>query len=181
MPLVSCRGHSPVLADGAFVAPDAQLIGRVVLGKQASVWYQVVIRADLNLISIGERSNIQDGSVMHVEDDKPCVVGKEVVVGHRAVLHGCTVEDRALVGIGAILQTGCVIGVGALIGAGAMVPPGRRIRPGWLALGSPAREVRALRPEEMSGIVALAAKYCGVAAEFRRIYGLDPTQGETRP
>ena len=177
MPLVACRGHSPDVALDAFVAPDAQLIGRVLLGPQASVWYQVVIRADLNGISVGARSNIQDGSVMHVEDDRPCVVGQEVVVGHRAVLHGCTVRDRALVGIGAILQTGCEIGEGALIGAGAMVPPGRRIRPGWLALGSPAREVRLLRPEETAGIVALAAKYCGVAAEFRRIYRLDQPKG----
>ncbi len=177
MPLVPCRGHSPAIAPDAFVAPDAQLIGRVSLGAQASVWYQCVLRADLNAIVIGDRSNIQDGSVIHLEDDKPCTVGREVVVGHRAVLHGCTVEDRALVGIGAILQTGCVIGEGALIGAGAMVPPGRRIRPGWLALGSPAREVRELRLEERSGIVALAAKYCGVAAEFRRIYGLDKPKG----
>ncbi len=177
MPLVPCRGFSPRVAADAFVAPDAQLIGRVLLGVQASVWYQVVIRADLNEIAVGDRSNIQDGSVMHVEDDKPCVVGREVVVGHRAVLHGCTVRDRALVGIGAILQTGCEIGEGALIGAGAMVPPGRRIRPGWLALGSPAREVRALQPGEMAGIEALAAKYCGVAAEFRRIYGLDKPKG----
>ena len=177
MPLVEIRGHRPQVAPGAFVAPDAQLIGRVVLGAQSSIWYQCVLRADLNAIVIGERSNIQDGSVIHLEDDKPCTVGREVVVGHRAVLHGCTVEDRALVGIGAILQTGCVIGQGALIGAGAMVPPGRRIRPGWLALGSPAREVRPLRPEETAGIVALAAKYCGVAAEFRRIYGLDQPKG----
>lgn len=177
MPLVEIRGHRPQVAFDAFVAPDAQLIGQVVLGGLASVWYQVVLRADLNRISVGERSNIQDGTVMHVEDDSPCIVGREVVVGHRAVLHGCRVGDRALIGIGAILQTGSEVGEGALIGAGAMIPPGRRIRPGWLALGSPAREVRALEPAEMSGIVALAAKYCGVAAEFRRINGLDHPRG----
>ena len=177
MPLVPCRGHAPQIAADAFVAPDAQLIGRVFLGAQASVWYQCVLRADLNEIRIGDRSNIQDGSVIHLEDDKPCIVGSEVVVGHRAVLHGCTVHDRALVGIGASLQTGSEVGEGALLGAGAMLPPGRRIRPGWLALGSPAREVRALSPEEIAGIGKLAAKYCGVAAEFRRIYGLDQPKG----
>ena len=170
MPLLPIRGHSPKVAPDAFVAPDAQLIGRVEVQAGASVWYQVVARADLNAIVIGERSNIQDGSVLHLEDEAPCLVGREVVVGHRAVLHGCRVGDRALVGIGAILLTGCEIGEGALVGAGALVPQGMRIRPGWLALGSPAREVRELRPAERQGIADLAAKYCGVALEFRRIH-----------
>ena len=170
MPLVSIRGHSPRVSPDAFVAPDAQLIGRVEVGSGASVWYQVVARADLNRIVIGERSNVQDGTVIHLEDDAPCLIGKEVVVGHRAVLHGCTVGDRALVGIGAILLTGSAIGEGALIGAGAVVPQGMKVRPGWLVLGCPAKEVRELKPAERSSIVDLAAKYCGVALEFRRMY-----------
>lgn len=167
MPLLALRGHAPQVAPDAFVAPDAQLIGQVSLGTGASVWYQVVARADLNAIRIGERSNIQDGTVIHLEDDAPCVVGREVVVGHRAVLHGCTVGDRALIGIGAVLLTGSVVGAGALLAAGSVLPQGRTVRPGWLAMGSPAREVRALTPEEQAGIVKLAEKYCGVAAEFR--------------
>lgn len=168
MPLLSLRGFSPKVASDAFVAPDAQLIGRVAVGAGASVWYQVVARGDLNAITIGERSNIQDGAILHLEDDSPCTVGREVVVGHRSVLHGCTVEDRSLIGIGAILLTGCVIGAGAMVGAGSVVPLGMRIRPGWLALGIPAREIRELKPEEKNGIVHLAEKYCGVALEFRQ-------------
>jgi carbonic anhydrase/acetyltransferase-like protein (isoleucine patch superfamily) len=168
MPLLSLRGFSPKVASDAFVAPDAQLIGRVTVGAGASVWYQVVARADLNAITIGERSNIQDGTILHLEDDSPCAVGREVVVGHRAVLHGCTVGDRSLIGIGAILLTGSVIGAGAMVGAGSVVPQGMRIRPGWLALGVPAREIRELKPEEKDGIQQLAEKYCGVALEFRQ-------------
>ena len=171
MPLVTHKGHRPQVAPDVFVAPDAQLIGRVSAAAGASVWYQVVIRADLNDILIGERSNIQDGSVLHVEDEAPCVVGNDVVIGHRAVLHGCTVGDRALVGIGAILLTGSRIGEGALIGAGTLVPQGMTIRPGWLALGSPAREIRELKPAEREGIVELAAKYCRVAKEFISLGG----------
>lgn len=166
MPLFAIRGHRPDVAPDAFVAPDAQLIGRVRVGPRASVWYQVVARADLNAITVGEASNVQDGTVLHVEDDAPCTIGCGVVIGHRAVLHGCTVGDGALVGIGAVLLTGSAVGEGALVGAGALVPQGMRIRAGWLALGSPAKEVRALKPEERARIGELAEKYCGVAAEF---------------
>ncbi len=168
MPLLSLRGFSPTVAPDAFVAPDAQLIGRVSVGAEASVWYQVVARADLNVITIGERTNIQDGAILHLEDDQPCTVGREVVVGHRAVLHGCTVGDGSLIGIGAILLTGCVIGAGAMVGAGAVVPEGMSVRPGWLALGIPAREVRQLSPAERSDIPHLAAKYCDLAGEFKQ-------------
>ena len=170
MPLLPMRGHSPRVAPDAFVAPDAQLIGRVSVGAGASVWYQVVARADLNEIVIGDGSNVQDGTVIHLEDEAPCLIGRDVVVGHRAVLHGCRVEDGALVGIGAVLLTGSVLGKGALLGAGALLPQGARVRPGWLALGCPAREVRELRPEERASIPALAAKYRGVAAEFLQAY-----------
>ncbi len=170
MPLVPIRGYRPEIAPDAFVAPDAQLIGRVRVGAGASIWYQSVLRADLNAIVVGERSNIQDGSVLHVEDESPGLVGREVVVGHRAVLHGCRVGDRALIGIGAILLTGSEVGEGALVGAGCLVPQGMRIRPGWLALGTPAKEIRLLTERERASIPELAAKYCREAGDFRTIY-----------
>ncbi|MBI4231312.1 MAG: gamma carbonic anhydrase family protein, partial [Planctomycetes bacterium] len=161
------HGWKPQVAPDAFVADTARLIGDVRIGPRASVWYGVTIRADLNRIEVGEASNIQDGSAMHVEDDKPCIVGRQVVVGHMAMLHGCTVRDGALIGIGAKVLTGAVVGEGALVGAGALVPEGKEVPPGTLWLGVPGKVVRKLTEQEIAGIRVLAEKYVRVAAGFQ--------------
>jgi carbonic anhydrase/acetyltransferase-like protein (isoleucine patch superfamily) len=125
------------------------VIGDVVIGPRSSVWYGCVLRGDVNAIRIGEHTNVQDGSVLHVTKDRfDCLVGDEVTIGHRAVVHGCSVGDGALIGIGAIVLDGATVGEGALVGAGAVVTPGTRIAAGVVALGSPAREIRALSDEE---------------------------------
>jgi carbonic anhydrase/acetyltransferase-like protein (isoleucine patch superfamily) len=164
--LISIRGKDPQIAPDAFVADTARLIGEVILHARTSIWYGAVLRADLNKIEIGEGTNIQDGAILHVEDDKPCLVGKEVVVGHAAVLHGCTVEDGALIGIGAKVLTGATVGGGALVAAGALVPEGARVEPGALVMGAPAKVKRMLSTEERERILGLARKYQRVAQEY---------------
>jgi carbonic anhydrase/acetyltransferase-like protein (isoleucine patch superfamily) len=158
----------PEIAPDAFVAPGARLIGRVRLGPGSSVWYNAVLRADVDRIEIGRDSNIQDGCVVHVDEGFPCRVGERVTVGHRAILHGCTVADGALVGMGAVLLNGCRIGRGAIVAAGALVPEGAEVPDGMLAMGVPARVVRPLRPEEVERTQAGAAHYVALARRHRQ-------------
>lgn len=126
----------------AFIAPGAVVLGDVTLGPHASVWYTAVLRGDMAPIAVGEASNVQDGTVIHVDQGFPAVIGARVGIGHRAVVHGCTVEDDCLIGMGSILLNGVVVGRGSVIAAGAVVPEGVRIPPGSLVMGVPARVVR---------------------------------------
>lgn len=137
-------GRRVEVSPGSFVAPSAELIGQVRLAEGASVWFGAVVRADLAPVTIGRCTNIQDGCVVHVDLDYPTEIGDYVTVGHRAVLHGCRLADRVLVGMGAVVLNGASVGEGALIGAGAVVPPGTVIPPYALAVGVPARVVRDL-------------------------------------
>ncbi|MDW8468810.1 MAG: gamma carbonic anhydrase family protein [Burkholderiales bacterium] len=150
-----------------FVAWNATLAGAIVLEEDASVWFGAVLRADNERIHVGPRSNIQDGAVLHVDPGFPLTLGAGVSVGHKAMLHGCTVGDGALVGINAVVLNGARIGAGALVGANALVPEGREIPPGVLALGSPARVVRELRPEERLRLAQVAESYVERAAFYR--------------
>jgi gamma-carbonic anhydrase len=156
----------PVIPPSAFVAPNATIVGDVTLGEESSVWYQAVLRGDINRIVIGARSNIQDGAVVHLADDYPVLVGEYVTVGHKAILHACTVEDEVLVGMGATVLDGAVIGAQSIIGAGALVTGGKVIPPGSMVLGSPARVVRALSAEERQGLRHWAEKY----VQLSRLY-----------
>lgn len=126
----------------AFIAPGAHVLGDVSLGRNASVWYNAVIRADMESITIGDETNIQDLSVLHVDEGVPCVVGRRVGVGHRAILHGCTVEDECLVGMGAVLLNHVRVGTGSVIAAGAVLSEGAEVPPGSLVVGVPGRVVR---------------------------------------
>ena len=136
--------------EGHFIAPNAAVIGDVTLHDKASVWFSCVLRGDADRIEVGARTNIQDHSVLHVTAvEHPCVVGDDVTVGHRAVVHGCRVGDGALIGIGAVVLDGARVGRDAAVGAGAVVAPGAEVPDGMLALGVPARVVRALSPEEI--------------------------------
>ena len=153
----------PTVPDDAWVAPGAVLAGAVTLGPQTSVWYAAVLRADTETISIGARTNIQDGTVVHADPGHPAQVGDGVTVGHRAVVHGCTVGDDVLVGMGAVIMNGARIGSGSLIAAGAVVLEGTEIPPGSLVAGVPAKVRRPLTDEERSRIGSAAKRYCELA------------------
>lgn len=169
MPIVEpYGGKAPRLHPTVWVAPDGVVVGDVEIGEGSSVWFGTVVRGDVNRIRIGARTNLQDLTVVHVTSGThPTVIGDEVTVGHRVVLHGCTVERRALVGIGAIVLDGAVVGEEAMVGAGALVPPGMAVPPRTLVLGSPARVKRALTAEELEGLARSAERYAGYAARYR--------------
>lgn len=163
------KSATPKLGARAWVADSAVVIGDVVLGEGASIWYGAVVRGDVEKIRIGARSNIQDNSVIHVDSGGwPTIVGEGVTVGHRVVLHGCTVKDGALIGIGAVVLNGAEVGEGALIGAGALVPPGAKIPPGVLAIGTPAKVKRELTAEEKEHLRESARHYVELAQEHAR-------------
>jgi gamma-carbonic anhydrase len=161
--------RQPQLAPSVFVVRSADIIGAVSIAEDSSVWFQVVIRADINEIRIGRRSNIQDGSILHVADDYPVRIGDDVTCGHRAVIHACQVNDRVLVGMGAIILDGAEIGSDSIIGAHTLVTKGTEIPPGSLVVGSPGKVVRSLKPEEIAFLPKMAAKYVAVAAAHRRL------------
>jgi carbonic anhydrase/acetyltransferase-like protein (isoleucine patch superfamily) len=131
--------RSPVIHPTAFIAPGADVLGDVRLGSESSVWYQCVLRGDIAAITVGARTNVQDLTMVHVDEGFPCTVGAGVGVGHRCILHGCTIEDDCLIGMGSVLLNGVRVGTGSVIGAGAVVPEGMDIPPGSLVLGVPAR------------------------------------------
>ena len=158
---VLCRG------DEWFVAPNATVVGSVVIGDQASVWFNVVVRGDNDLITIGERSNVQDGSVLHTDPGIQLTLGRGVSIGHKAMLHGCTVHDGALVGINSVILNHAVIGKGSLVGANSLVPEGKVIPEGVLALGTPAKVLRELKPEERALLASIADGYVERARIFR--------------
>ncbi|MGA9116708.1 MAG: gamma carbonic anhydrase family protein [Bacteroidota bacterium] len=167
MPVRAHRGKSPQIPPSAMVAPGAYLIGDVRLGEEASVWFECVLRADINAILVGDRSNIQDGCVIHVTHERPAVVGQDVTVGHRAVLHACTVEDCCLVGMGSVVLDGARIGPLSVVAAGAVVLQEAVIPGGSLAAGVPARVIRPLTPEEKRRLEESARDYVEFAREFR--------------
>ncbi|WP_378739094.1 gamma carbonic anhydrase family protein [Nocardia brasiliensis] len=157
----------PEIDEGAWVAPNATVIGRVRLAADVSVWYGAVIRGDLEEISVGERTNIQDGCVLHADPGFPLTVGSGVSVGHNAILHGCTVGDDVLVGMGATVLNGAVIGAGSLIAANALIPEGAQIPPGSLVAGVPGKVRRELSEAEQDGIRLNGAVYLHNTANHR--------------
>ena len=161
------RGIYPTIHPTAFVAPGADVIGRVRLAKNSSIWFGCVLRGDVNRIEIGEATNIQDGSVLHVDDNHPCLIADHVHVGHHVNLHGCVVERGAMVGIGAIVLSGARVGAGAIVGAGSVVLEGTKIPPRMLAVGAPARVVRPVTPRDLIYIRRWVAKYVKLAQHYR--------------
>jgi carbonic anhydrase/acetyltransferase-like protein (isoleucine patch superfamily) len=157
----------PRIDPAAYVSPHAVVMGDVRLAARASVWPTAVLRGDINFIEIGEGSNIQDGSVVHLAEDLPVIVGKLVTVGHGAILHACTVGDECLIGMRATILDGAVIGRGSIVGAHALVTKGMQIPPGSLVMGTPARVVRPLRPDEIAGIRAWADHYVALGPIHR--------------
>ncbi len=159
---------TPTLDEGAWAAPSADLIGDVRLGKRASVWFGAVIRADNTPILIGEDSNIQDGAVGHSDPDAPLTIGARVTVGHQAILHGCTIGDDSLVGMGARILNGAVLAPECIVGAGALITEGKSFESGSLIVGSPARVVRPLSEAELAGLQLSAAHYADKAAHYAK-------------
>ena len=158
--ILAFGGNSPLIDPDAFVAPGARIIGDVHIGAGASIWYNVVLRGDVNFIRIGARTNIQDGSVVHVSSaDQPTIIGDDVLIGHLAMVHGCVLHDRAFVGFGAVVMDGCVIESDGMLAAGAMLTPGKRIPSGQLWSGRPARYMRDRTPEEIAGSLMGVAYY----------------------
>jgi len=157
-------GHTPEIGNGAFVHVAAEVIGRVRLGARASVWPMAVIRGDTEDIEVGDDGNVQDGAVLHADPGFPCRVGARVTIGHRAVVHGCTVGAGSMIGMGAIVMNGAVVGEGSIVGAGAVVPEGVEIPPGSMAVGIPARVVRETTGDERRGLLASADRYVALIA-----------------
>jgi carbonic anhydrase/acetyltransferase-like protein (isoleucine patch superfamily) len=166
MPLYALGKLAPSLGPGAWAAPSADLIGDVRLGARASIWFGAVIRADNTPILIGEESNIQDGAVGHSDPGAPLTIGARVTVGHQAILHGCTIGDGALIGMGARVLNGAVIGDKCLVGAGALVTEGKDFEAGMLIVGSPARALRALNEHELAMLELSAVHYAEKAAHY---------------
>jgi carbonic anhydrase/acetyltransferase-like protein (isoleucine patch superfamily) len=164
--LIAHHGMYPRVHPTAFVAPGAAVIGEVALGPESSVWFNAVLRGDINGIEVGDRSNIQDGVVLHVTRQLPVVVGREVTVGHLAMIHGCTILDRVLIGMHAVILDGATVGPDAIVGAGSVVRERSRVPEGVLAAGVPARVIRALTPEERTFLRQSAAHY----VEYARSY-----------
>lgn len=162
------RGTWPKIHETAFLAPSADVIGDVEIGASSSIWFQVVIRGDVHHIRIGERSNIQDHSMLHVTRGKsPLKIGNDVTVGHRATLHGCTIGDRVLIGMGAIVMDDAEIGDDCVVGAGTLVPKNMKVPSGVLVLGLPAQVKRPLTEQELAFLRKSAANYVGDANEYR--------------
>jgi carbonic anhydrase/acetyltransferase-like protein (isoleucine patch superfamily) len=166
MPLYAIDGILPRLGEGAWVAPSADLIGDVRLGNRCSVWFGAVIRADNTPIILGDETNFQDGAIGHSDPGAPLTIGARVTVGHQAILHGCTVEDEALIGMGARILNGAVIGRQCIVGAGALVTEGKAFEPRSLIVGSPARAVRQLSEEQVTLLKMSAAHYAEKAAHY---------------
>lgn len=156
----------PNVHPSAFVAPGVKIIGAVTVGEKSSIWYNTVIRADINQVQIGKRVNIQDGCLLHLEDDRGIKIEDDVTIGHGAILHACTVKKGALIGMGAIVLNGAVVGERSLVGAGALIPPGMKVPAGMLAIGSPAKVKRKLTAQEIKKNQYWAEKYGELAKEY---------------
>jgi gamma-carbonic anhydrase len=168
MPIYSLGALVPSIAPDAFIAPSADIIGDVTIGAGSSIWFACVLRGDGNFIRIGARSNIQDGSVVHITTKHHgTTIGDDVLVGHKAIIHGCDLHDHSFVGLGAIVMDGCVIETDGMLGAGALLTPGKRIPAGQLWLGNPAKYVRALTPDEITRNRTGAMGYAALAQVFR--------------
>lgn len=173
MSLRSHAGMQPKIAASAYIDPDATVIGDVEIGEGSSVWPMTVIRGDIHHIRIGARTSIQDGSILHVThagpynpDGFPLLIGDDVTIGHQAMLHGCTIADRVLVGMAAVIMDGAVIQDDVIIAAGTLVPPGKVLESGYLYMGNPVRQARPLKDREMKFFLYTSQRYVDLAAKY---------------
>ena len=159
---------SPQIHESAFIADGARVIGDVIMKSESSIWYNTVARADINQIVLGERSNIQDNSVLHLENDQGVIIGDDVTIGHNAIIHGCTIGDGALIGMGATILNGAQIGKNCLVGAGALITEGKSIPDGSMVLGMPGKVVKELDEDAINGLLKSAENYQANAVRFMK-------------
>ena len=157
------KGIEPKIDETAFIAESADVVGQVNIERNANIWYGTVLRADDNYITVGENTNIQDGSIVHISEKFPTIIGKNVTVGHKSIIHGCEIGDNTLIGMGSIVLDGAKVGEFTLLGAGSLVPPGKEIPSGVLAMGSPAKVIRELSDEDKENLTNSALKYVKLA------------------
>ncbi len=168
MPIYTLGDRRPIfVSEEWFVAPTAAIIGTVMLGHQASIWFNVVVRSDREIISIGERSNVQDGSVLHADPGFPLRLGRNVTIGHKAMLHGCSIGDGSLIGMNSVLLNGAGVGTGSIVGAHSLIAEGKVFPDGVLIIGSPGRVVRELKQEEKDCLLGIADGYVKRAQTYR--------------
>lgn len=168
MPVMKYEQKEPHLGEDAYIAPGAYVVGQVAVGARTSIWFGASVRGDMDKITIGIESNIQDNTTVHVDEGAPTIIGDQVTIGHNVVLHGCIVKDRALVGMGATILNGAVIGEDSLIAAGSLVTPGTEIPPRSLVMGAPARVVRTLDEERLPVKDGMYLRYLKLAASYRK-------------
>lgn len=165
--MIAYKNHLPKIEENVFIAHNATLIGNINIQKEASIWYNAVLRGDLNFISIGEQTNIQEGVCIHVTTEKPTIIKKRVTVGHGAILHSCQIENDALIGMGAIILDGATIETGAMVGAGCVVPPNKIVPAHHLALGNPMKVIRPLTELEIKHNFDNALMYVKLAKDYQ--------------
>ncbi len=180
-PVVTSQTDESLVASTAFLAPNATVLGEVHIGEGASVWFGVVMRGDTERIQIGDRTNIQDGCILHCDPGMPCLIGNDVTVGHGAIVHGAVIEDEALIGIGAIVLNGARIGRGAVVAAGALVTEGTEIPAGYLALGSPAKPVKRVSESLARRCREGTAHYVALSKQYRESMKLPPPPQPSNP
>jgi carbonic anhydrase/acetyltransferase-like protein (isoleucine patch superfamily) len=160
------HGVKPIIHKESFVARSADVIGRVTIGKDSSIWFQCVLRGDINTIQVGEGTNIQDHTVLHISDQHPVTIGDYVTIGHSAIIHGCEIEDNVLIGMGACILDGAHISKNSIVGARSLVTKGKVFEEGSLIMGSPAKVIRKLTEEEIQSIGRAATKYIGISKDY---------------
>ncbi|MEH6403198.1 MAG: gamma carbonic anhydrase family protein [Sneathiella sp.] len=167
--VISFKGVTPDIDETAYIAPSADVIGDVVIGEKSSIWFNCVVRGDVNYIRVGKRSNIQDGTVLHVSNGThPTIVGDDVLVGHNCIIHGCTLENGSFVGMGTTVLDGVVVESGGMVAAGALVTPNKRVPSGQLWGGSPAKRLRDLSDEEVKNLTSGAKHYAELAQIYKK-------------
>ena len=166
MTIANFKNLKPEIEKLVYVAPSADIIGNVRIGKKSSVWHQATIRGDINSVVIGECVSVQEGTVVHVDDDFPVNIGNYVTIGHNATVHGCTIEDNCLIGMGSIILDGAVIGSGSIIGAGALIAPGKVIPPNSLVMGVPGKVIKTIDGERVASNITHAAGYWNLALDY---------------
>ncbi len=168
--LIWYKDKHPVIGEDVFIADSAELIGDVTVGDRSSIWYKSVLRGDLMPVRVGEETNIQDGSILHVTHDQwPCIIGSRVTIGHGAIIHACTIEDEVLIGMGAVILDGAIVETHSLVAAGSVIRPGIRVPSGYLVAGNPAQVKRPLKDEELEGIRFSVGEYLRLSEEYRGI------------
>ncbi|MBL8628087.1 MAG: gamma carbonic anhydrase family protein [Rhodospirillaceae bacterium] len=168
--IIPWKGVWPTIAVDAFIAPNATIIGDVHIGSKASIWFNVVLRADVSYIRVGDRTNIQDGTIVHVSSKNgPTLIGNDVLIGHNAIIHGCTLEEGSFVGMSATVMDHAYVETDAMVAAGALLAPNKRVLKGQLWGGSPARFMRNLRDDELTGMKAGTAGYVTIGEEYRSV------------